>query len=618
MTISESPVNAIQAFINELHERFSGLDEGEPAGYIPELAKANPRDFGIVIATVDGRIYEAGDAHKPFTIQSISKPFVYGLALKLISPERMFSKVGVEPSGEAFNAISLDPVSGIPRNPMINAGAIATAAQIAQFDPLHADRIVLDFFSSLAGRTLSVDEDTFRSERSTGHRNRAIGHLLRNFEIIENDPEPSLDLYFRQCSISVTCKDLAVMAATLACKGRNPFTGEQPLSSDIVIKILALMSTCGTYDFAGQWLYDVGMPAKSGVGGGILAVVPGRLGIAIYSPPLDRLGNSVRGIAVCNAIAEGLELSLFNQYPQSNSTIRSCCNGSQRQSRLWRTTQEADLLLPKLDKIRIISAQGILDFAAVERLVFEMNQSLGDAQVLVLDLAYVISLPASSKQFLDRELTILMDSGTITLLARAKHLNLQAGDGPNGLHGISDSFDHLDRAIERAEDILLSSLSRDPVDSSAAEIDQNLGFLSLLQPQHRQTLASLMQRRVFQKGDQVIRMGDPGQELFLVGHGKFTTAINVEKADGSQFESRLATFGHGMCFGEIAFLSGQPRTANVTADQDGSCWVLLREDFDALRERDPKAAIELMLALTRDLGRKLAFSSYQLTLLEHF
>ena len=294
--------NVIQELLGELYDSFSGVREGRVADYIPELAKACPDDFGIVIATSGGHIYEIGDTRKEFTIQSISKPFIYALALKTLSFDFMASKIDVEPSGEAFNAISLDPESGKPRNPMINAGAIAASAQLCDADPNGAVELLLEYFGELAGRRLTINEDVYRSEKETGHRNRAIGHLLRNFNIIESDPEPALDLYFQQCAISVTCRDLAVMAATLACQGRNPFTGGQPLSHDITVRVLALMGTCGMYDFAGQWLHDVGITAKSGVAGGVMAVIPGRLGIATYSPPLDNFGNSVRGVAVCRQL----------------------------------------------------------------------------------------------------------------------------------------------------------------------------------------------------------------------------------------------------------------------------------------------------------------------------
>ena len=210
----------------ELHEKYSDLHDGFPASYIPELAKACPDDFGIVLATADGHCYEVGQSRKEFTIQSISKPFIYALGMKVLSPELMAEKIDVEPSGEAFNALSLHPETGKPRNPMINAGAIAASALLCNADPERAENLMLDYFAELAGRRLEVDESIYLSEKETGHRNRAIGYMLRNYDIIDVDPEPALDLYFRQCSISVTCHDLAIMAATLACQGRNPVTGD--------------------------------------------------------------------------------------------------------------------------------------------------------------------------------------------------------------------------------------------------------------------------------------------------------------------------------------------------------------------------------------------------------
>ncbi|MCP9824959.1 glutaminase A [Synechococcus sp. EJ6-Ellesmere] len=613
-----STADVIEGLLADLHRRYSLLEDGAPADYIPELAKANPSDFGISITTVDGRVYEVGDTRKPFTIQSISKPFAYGLALKLFSGEYLATKVGVEPSGDAFNAISLDQKTGRPRNPMINAGAIATTAQIWNHDPHQAEALMLDFFSELAGRRLSIDQAVFQSERATGHRNRAIGHLLRNFGIIEDDPEDSLDLYFKQCSITVTCHDLAVMAATLACQGHNPFTGARPLTPEITVRMLALMATCGTYDFAGQWLYDVGMPAKSGVGGGVLAVVPGRLGIATYSPPLDALGNSVRGIAVCNELSDSLGLSLFNQYPQTSSTIRRSYKGSQRQSRRWRAADQAKLLQDRRDAVRIVHTQGVLDFAATERLLSELSEIMADAWILVLDVAHVTELPEESRGLLLNELTSLRRRGVIVLMARGRHLSLPRTLSVAGGEEEMPQFDHLDQALECAEDLLLeSNKDEDPDPPFTTEIDQTLGFLGMLQPTHRQTLADLMQSRSFAKGEHVVKKGDPGHELFLVREGLFTITVELRGSDGQTYASRLATFEPGMCFGEIAFLSGTPRTANVTADLDGSCWVLERHDFDSLRQWEPDAVTDLLLALSRDLGTKLALTSYQLALMEH-
>jgi glutaminase len=615
MGSSPAAANVIQGLLEELHERYQALNDGTPADYIPELAKADPGDFGIALATADGRVYEMGDTRKPFTIQSISKPFAYGLALKLLGSDRMFEKVGVEPSGDAFNAISLDPTTGRPRNPMINAGAIATTAQIYNIDPARAERLLLDFFTELAGRPLGIDQGVFSSEQATGHRNRAIGHMLRNFDIIEAHPEPSLDLYFRQCSITVTCRDLAVMAATLASQGRNPLTGRQPLNAELTIRILALMATCGTYDFAGQWLYDVGMPAKSGVGGGVLAVVPGRLGIATYSPPLDSYGNSVRGVAVCNELADRLGLSLFNQYPHNTSTIRRVYRGGQRQSRRWRNPAEAALLQNHRDDIRILLVQGVLDLASLECLAAELIQISSKARILVLDLEHVTELPEEPGRLLEQQLISLHDSGVRILISRASKLRLHT----EGFLETDDrpiSLVNLDQAIERAEDLLLASLDQKVEIPLTSEIEETLGFLDQLQPAHRQSVAAVMEHRQYRAGDVVIRKGETGDELFLVREGRFTTTIDLPTAGGDTQQSRLATFGPGVSFGEIAFLSGQPRMANVTADIPGSCWVLSRARFDELQQVDPHATCDLLLALTTGLSRKLGATNVQLTLME--
>ncbi len=216
----------------QLHRAHAKCTEGKVATYIPELAKADPNWFGICLVTVNGTVYEVGDSLQPFTIQSISKPFVYGLALEDNGRVPVLQKVGVEPTGDAFNSISLDPATGRPRNPMINAGAIATAGLIAGKTPATRLKRVVEAFGLYAGRELNLDEAVYRSESETGHRNRAIGHMLRNFDVITSDPTPVVELYFKQCSVSVTCRDLGVMAATLANRGVNPVTGKQAIRGD--------------------------------------------------------------------------------------------------------------------------------------------------------------------------------------------------------------------------------------------------------------------------------------------------------------------------------------------------------------------------------------------------
>ena len=614
----ERHLNVIQELLDDLHDRYAGVNEGRVADYIPELAKACPDDFGIVIATASGRLYEKGITDKPFTIQSVSKPFIYALGLKTLSADLMASKIDVEPSGDAFNAISLDPETGKPRNPMINAGAIAASAQLCLADPDGAERTMLDYFTNLAGHPLGIDEAVYLSEKHTGHRNRAIGHLLRNFGIIDSDPEPALDLYFRQCAIAVTCRDLAVMGATLACQGRNPFTGAQPLTPEICVRVLALMGTCGMYDFAGQWLYDVGIPAKSGVAGGVMAVIPGRLGIATYSPPLDVYGNSVRGVAVCRDLSREVGLSLFNQYAQPDATIRRSYRGSQRTSRRWRSRREQERLAPLRDLIRIIHVQGVLDFAGIEQLAAEFMKLPADVRVVILDLAHVTECPVESSYLLDRQLCALEDREVEILLSRAGQLPL-ATDRDWDISRRVSAYEHLDSALEAAENMLLERQGEaGPEEVVGAGEQATRSFLDQLAPAHRRLLLDLMTLRSFCPGDVVIQQGSQGDELFLVRTGSYNIAIDLTSSDGLSQTTRLATFGPGTCFGEISFIAGTTRSADIVALEAGECWVLHRRAFDTLRQSDPEVVIDLLQALTCDLGQKLAQTSIQLTQMEHY
>jgi glutaminase len=303
----------LRAFLKDLHGRYQPLHEGKVADYIPELTKANPDWFGLCVTTVDGQVFAYGDTEQSFTIQSISKPFVYSLALEQHGRDYVLEHIGVEPSGDAFNSIVLEAGSKRPHNPMVNAGAIAAASLIKGEGPAERLNCVLDMFRRFIGHEVPVDMAVFTSERATGHRNRAIAHLMLNFGKLQGDLEDSLDLYFKQCSVLVNCADLATMAATLANGGVNPMTGERAMSTQYVRDVLSLMHTCGMYDFAGEWAYRVGLPAKSGVGGGIIAVVPGQAGIGVFSPLLDERGNSARGIQACAELSERFGLHIFDR-----------------------------------------------------------------------------------------------------------------------------------------------------------------------------------------------------------------------------------------------------------------------------------------------------------------
>src|SRR4029079_13406542 len=347
----------VEDYLTELHDRVSALTGGKPADYIPELGKVEPSLFGIAIATTDGEVYGVGDTQHPFTIQSVSKPFMYGYALNRYGREAVLKHVGVEPTGEAFNSIVLDEVANRPFNPMVNAGAIAVAVSMRGESEAERNANMLALFSSLAGRPLDIDEGVFRSEQATGHRNRAIAYMMLNTSMLTRDPQDVLDLYFRQCSLNVTCRDLAIMAAELANDGKNPLTGEPVLSTDYVRDVLSVMNSCGMYDYAGEWAYEVGMAAKSGVSGSIIAVIPGQIGIGVYSPPIDTHGNSVRGIAVCQELSDEFGLHAFNNRTNVGSVIRRDYRGDVVRSNRLRTPEERKLLATEGHRIVVIEAQ---------------------------------------------------------------------------------------------------------------------------------------------------------------------------------------------------------------------------------------------------------------------
>lgn len=296
---------------------------GNVADYIPELSKVNPSNFGLAIATTSGKLYSIGDTQTKFTIQSVSKAFAFSLALELAGPELVMSRVGVEPSGDPFNAIIFDPQSNRPFNPMVNAGAIAVSGILHEYLGDSAFDFMIERFSAAANRTLELNEPVYQSECDTGHRNRAIAHLLLANDALKVAPDHALDLYFRQCSIDISVVDLAWMGATFANMGTNPANRRHAFEVDAVRSTLAVMFTCGMYDYAGYWAHDVGIPAKSGVGGGIVGVVNRQLGIASYSPRLDAKGNSVRGIGVFKALTENLGLHAFDCTNRGSSFIAS-------------------------------------------------------------------------------------------------------------------------------------------------------------------------------------------------------------------------------------------------------------------------------------------------------
>jgi len=319
---------SIQDILEVTYEKYCSIDEGAVATYIPELAKANGADFAICAVTVDGQVFSVGNWDKEFTIQSVCKPFAYQMALEELGRDRTLQHVGVEPSGEAFNSIELDSRTMRPFNPMVNAGAIAVSSLIKKDSLVAGVREFVEKMQLAAGRKLTIDGDVLASESATGNRNRAIAYLMLNFGIIDEHVNHTLHQYFSQCSLLVNCRDLAVMAATLANMGTNPVTHEPVFDFQYIKDVLAVMFTCGLYDHAGEWAYRVGLPAKSGVGGGLMAVVNRQLGIGVYSPRLDAKGNSVRGILVCKELAERLGLHAFEFTNVGSTFVQSLFTAS--------------------------------------------------------------------------------------------------------------------------------------------------------------------------------------------------------------------------------------------------------------------------------------------------
>jgi glutaminase len=285
-----------QRAVNTAYERFRNDHEGKNADYIPALAKVDSNLFGIALVTPDGKVYTAGDVGAQVSIQSVSKVFTMARVMEQSGEKSIEENMGVDATGQAFNSIvAIEQYKGKEMNPLVNAGAITTTSMIRGNTPEEVWSTIMTTLGDFAGRQLQVNEEVYQSEAATNQRNQAIAQLMFAYGRITSDPKVATDLYTKQCAVNVNARDLAVMAATLANAGRNPITGKQVVSADHVPGILAVMATAGLYDDSGKWLFATGLPAKSGVGGGLIAVSPGRFGIAVVSPPLDQAGNSVRG-----------------------------------------------------------------------------------------------------------------------------------------------------------------------------------------------------------------------------------------------------------------------------------------------------------------------------------
>ena len=302
----------VQALLEEAYAACIPIDDGEVADYIPALAAA-PRDaFGACIAGIAGGLYEVGDTTTPFSMQSVSKPFVFALVCQAIGSEEAREKLGVNSTGLPFNSVmAIELGADRTMNPMVNAGAIATTSLVPGTTGPEKWQFVLDGLSAFAGRPLTLDRGVYASESAHNLRNQGIAHLLESYGRLYFDPDIATDVYTMQCSVLVNARDLAVMAATLADGGVNPQTGARVIDTEHCKRVLAVLATAGLYEHSGKWLYETGLPGKSGVSGGIVTIAPGKGGVGTWSPPLDTAGNSVRGQALTHRLSEDLGLNLF-------------------------------------------------------------------------------------------------------------------------------------------------------------------------------------------------------------------------------------------------------------------------------------------------------------------
>ncbi len=596
---------AIEQFLDGLLAECRAIGDGEVASYIPELAKADPSWCGIALATTDGYVYEVGDTDREFTIQSISKPFVYGAALDVLGVEAVLRRVGVEPTGNAFNAIAVDEKSRRPFNPMVNAGAIVTTGLIPGDGADDRALRINEILSSFAGRELQTDMSVYESESATGDRNRAMAYLMRSFDMLD-DPDVTLDLYFRQCSALVTCRDLALMAATLACSGVHPITQERVLGDANVERVLSVMSSCGMYDYAGEWGYTVGLPSKSGVAGGIVAVLPGQLGVAVYSPPLDDRGNSVRGIHACTRISQELELHTQRARPQVETAIRRSYRADTVRSLRVRSPEEHRILDAEGGRVAVFELQGDLLFASTEPVHRAVVDATEGVEVVIVDFHRVRHVDRPGATILQALGAHLAEQGCELVVANV------APRDPR-LAAIAESagiqrFDDVHAALEWCEERILSELYQERIRGSLREQP----LLREFDEEAIAAIESAVDAGRYEVGARVVHEGDAADAIYFVLAG--AVRVQLPLPDGTH--RSVASFARGMSFGESALLEGGVRNADVVVEEDAEIAVLTMAALDSVTQRFPSVTGTLYRNHSQMLAARLASANNQLRALD--
>lgn len=600
--MAEQVRGPIDELLAEVWRSVATIGDGEVATYIPELAKGDPATFGMGLATLDGQVYVAGGL-VPFTIQSVSKPFVYALALADRGHADVLAKVGTEPTGDPFNSISIDEATGRASNPMVNAGAIVTSSLVRGASRADQLERILGGLSAFAGRDLVIDEDVFASERATGDRNRAIAWFMRSAGLLEDDVDEQVDLYFRQCSVVVTARDLAVMAATLANGGVNPVTREQVVPRDVVASVLTVMTTCGMYDYAGEWLYRVGLPAKSGVSGGVAAALPGQLGLGVHSPLLDARGNSVRGVAAAERISRTLGLHLLLPSERTRSGIRRSYRDDVVRSRRGRTRAQTQVLDAEGSAIAVVELTGDQGFASTELLVRLVLEDPTPTSWRIVDLRRVTRVDTAAQALLEGLLAQLVAGGVAVALVEPRAETARAS--VRTLAGGVERFTDPDAALEWAETELLRRHGfLDELPEGLVPLAQQ----DLLHGLSADVVAEIEARtttHVFPAGTVLFEEGAVADGLYFIGAGQ--VSADVRTRTGAR--RRLSTIAAGSAFGELAIVDGKPRSTRISALEPTICHVLSPQAYADLQAEAPVACAELTLAIARSLSQRLRYST---------
>lgn len=636
-------ISPLHRYLSEMLENLRPMTSGTVNPVTEVATSPDINKVGLTITTVNGHQYSSGDTDHKFAIQSIAKVFAYGLALDDLGPTEVGKKVDVEPSGDPFNEISLQQNTGRPANPMINAGAIATVGLIKGKGG--TDRITrISRHMKLAAEgspgDLDINRTVYHAENIGGHRNRALAWLLRSFEIIDSDPEPVVQDYFLECSTDITTENLSMMAATLANKGVNPVTGREVFSEETTRQVLAVMMTCGMYDAAGNWMIDIGLPAKSGVDGGIMVVVPGQLGIGVYSAPLDNHGNSVRGAAAIRRVTRDLGLHYADAAPLGGSTLRAHYSLADASLGVVRSTELSRITSQFGDRCQILEVSGDLGFAETETMARTIVEMEEDVSMVIIDFqgvddygrAAILMLASLTSSWRDNGKDIIfIDWGESLVESLLEYTSVRddlylpdprekakaASAGQIDLPWDAESieaeitgefrlFDNRSAALEWAELRLAQRYAREilQTDDSPRE-PETAPVFEFLNDRDVNELSGYMELRSYTADTVIRRVGQPFGGLYFVRSGR------VELAAEGQGDARYrhVYLSPGTTFGEFALSYTGRQLTTIRAVDDVEVLVLSAQKIASIEKTNPQLAIRLWTAIAREAYTVLEQSS---------